>query len=117
VAALVADGFEIGFHTLRHDALPALADDALDAALRDGRDELATAAGTALDVISYPYGKADQRVAAAARAAGFRRGFITGRCAVTGETDPLLIPRLPPAMSVGKTALRVARAVASSRPR
>jgi peptidoglycan/xylan/chitin deacetylase (PgdA/CDA1 family) len=114
VQALASGGFEVGFHTLRHDALPALPDAALEAALRDGRDELAAVAGTAIDVISYPYGKADERVAAAAQAAGFRRGFITGRRAVTADTDPLLVPRVPPARSLGKTALRVARAVASS---
>jgi peptidoglycan/xylan/chitin deacetylase (PgdA/CDA1 family) len=111
VRALVDAGFEVGFHTLRHDALPALPDDELGSALRDGREELEAAAGRSPDVISYPYGKADERVAAAARAAGFRFGFTTKRDPVTPETDPLLVPRIPPAPSVGKTVLRVARTV------
>lgn len=115
VRALVAAGFDVGFHTLRHDALPALSDGDLERALHEGRDALAAITGK-LDSISYPYGKADDRVAAAARAAGFAHGFVTGRRAVTADTDPLLIPRLPPAPSVGKTALRLARAVASSGP-
>jgi peptidoglycan/xylan/chitin deacetylase (PgdA/CDA1 family) len=117
VQELVAAGFDVGFHTLRHEALPTLADAELDAALRDGRDELAAAAGRPLRAISYPHGKADERVARAARAAGFTRGFITGRRAVTADTDPFLIPRLPPAPALEKTALRLARAVASSAPR
>jgi peptidoglycan/xylan/chitin deacetylase (PgdA/CDA1 family) len=116
VQALVAGGCTVGFHTLRHDALPALGDDALDDALHDGRDTLAAVVGAQLDTISYPYGKADDRVARAAHAAGFTHGFVTGRRGVTPDTDPLLIPRIPPAPSLGKTALRVAQAVASSGP-
>jgi peptidoglycan/xylan/chitin deacetylase (PgdA/CDA1 family) len=112
VQSLVAAGFDVGFHTLRHEALPALSDPALGRALHDGRDALAAVTGTRLDLISYPYGKADERVADAARAAGFRLGFTTKRGRVTPETDPLLVPRIPPAMSVGKTALRLAHAVA-----
>jgi peptidoglycan/xylan/chitin deacetylase (PgdA/CDA1 family) len=114
VQALVAGGCDIGFHTLRHDKLPALPDAALAEALRRGRDELEAAAGRRLDVISYPYGKADERVAAAARAAGYTLGFTTRRHAVTPDADPLLLPRIAPTMSLGKTALRLARAVASS---
>jgi peptidoglycan/xylan/chitin deacetylase (PgdA/CDA1 family) len=117
VRELVAAACSVGFHTLRHDALPALSDAALDAALRDGRDALAAVVGEPLDAVSYPYGKADDRVARAAQAAGFTRGFVTGRRAVSADTDPLLIPRIPPAPDLGKTALRVARAVASSAPR
>jgi hypothetical protein len=79
--------------------------------MREGREELERVTGRPLDVISYPYGKADDRVAQAAGKAGFTRGFTTKRTAVGEETDPLLIPRIPPAMSLGKTALRLARAV------
>jgi peptidoglycan/xylan/chitin deacetylase (PgdA/CDA1 family) len=114
VRSLVAAGHEIGFHTFRHDPLPALSDDALGSAVRDGREELAAVLAGPLDSISYPHGKADKRVADAARGAGFAHGFTTVRSAVTPTTDPLLVPRVPPAMSLGKTALRVARAVARS---
>jgi peptidoglycan/xylan/chitin deacetylase (PgdA/CDA1 family) len=114
INALGAAGLEIGFHTLRHEALPALPDANLEQALTEGRDALAAVTGTPLDLISYPHGKADERVAEAARAAGFRLGFTTKRSPVTPEADPLLLPRIPPALSAAKTALRVARAVASS---
>jgi peptidoglycan/xylan/chitin deacetylase (PgdA/CDA1 family) len=112
VQSLVAAGFDIGFHTLRHDVLPALSDDALEQALHEGREALAAVVGKRLDLISYPHGKADERVAEAARTAGFTHGFTTKRSRVTPDTDPLLIPRISPAMSAGKTALRLARAVA-----
>jgi peptidoglycan/xylan/chitin deacetylase (PgdA/CDA1 family) len=114
VRSLVAAGFDVGFHTLRHDALPTLSDTELEQALHDGRDELAAVAGTRLELISYPYGRADKRVVGATHAAGFTAGFTTERSLVTPETDPLLIPRMPPALSAGKTALRLARALASS---
>jgi peptidoglycan/xylan/chitin deacetylase (PgdA/CDA1 family) len=114
VQALVAAGFDVGFHTLRHEAMTTLSDEELERALRDGREELAAVAGKPLRAIAYPHGKADERVAAAARAAGFTLGFRSGRQAITPDTDPLLLPRMPPAMAPGKTALRVARAVAGS---
>jgi peptidoglycan/xylan/chitin deacetylase (PgdA/CDA1 family) len=114
VRALVSAGCAVGFHTLRHDQLPLLSDAALADALREGRNELTAVVGREPDAISYPYGKADERVADAARAAGYRLGFTTKRHAVTPETDPLLVPRIAPAMSAGKTVLRVARALASS---
>jgi peptidoglycan/xylan/chitin deacetylase (PgdA/CDA1 family) len=115
VQSLVAAGFDVGFHTLRHYALPTLSDTALEQALHEGRQTLVDLIGKQLDVISYPHGKANGRVAAAARTAGYTCGFTTERSRVTVETDPLLIPRIPPAMSAGKTALRLARAVAERR--
>ena len=114
IRALVGSGAEVGFHTLRHELLTELTDEELDHALREGREELSAVAGTPLEVISYPHGRADGRVAVAAREAGFDFGFVTARRRVEAEDDPLLIPRIPPALSPGKTALRIARAVASS---
>jgi len=96
-ARLLADsGFEIGFHTLRHDRLPPLNDDELRAALRDGRAELEAATNHALTAVSYPHGLGDRRVADAAREAGFELGFTGEGRAVTAEDDPLLLPRIGP---------------------
>ena len=64
-----------------------------------------------IDLIAYPHGKGDDRVARAAREAGFTRGFVTGRSAVRRDTDPFLIPRLVPPADPGKLALRIARAM------
>lgn len=114
IRRLVEAGCDVGFHTLRHEPLPQLDDGALEGALEEGRADLEAVVGRRLALISYPHGKADERVARAARAAGYEVGFTTGRNAVTAETDPLLVPRIPPALASGKTALRVARVVASS---
>ena len=94
VRALAAAGFEIGFHTLRHDVLPPLDDKRLEGALVDGRQAVAAAAELEPTMLAYPHGKADSRVAVAARAAGYAFGFTGGRRPVTDESDPLLLGRL-----------------------
>jgi peptidoglycan/xylan/chitin deacetylase (PgdA/CDA1 family) len=114
VRTLVESGSTIGFHTLRHDVLPSLDDAALDRALEDGRAELEAASGRQLDTIGYPYGKADDRVAQAARAAGFSAGFTTARGVVRPETNPLLIPRTVPDLTAPGLARRLARLFADA---
>jgi peptidoglycan/xylan/chitin deacetylase (PgdA/CDA1 family) len=105
---LVASGLEIGFHTRRHDVLPALGDTELAEAMRAGRSELEDVAGP-LRTISYPHGLADARVAAAARAAGFEAGFTGLPAAVTSGSDPLLLGRVSPSYaSAGELAFDVA---------
>jgi peptidoglycan/xylan/chitin deacetylase (PgdA/CDA1 family) len=94
VASLAAAGFEIGFHTLRHDALPALDETSLELALHEGRAALEEASGRPLTAISYPHGKADARVGRAAKHAGFEQGFTGIARAVTPSSDPLLLPRV-----------------------
>jgi peptidoglycan/xylan/chitin deacetylase (PgdA/CDA1 family) len=89
-------GFEIGFHTRDHHYLPNLDDAALRDAMSEGRDRLAAVADQPLESIAYPHGGVDSRVAAAARAAGFKAGFTTGAEAATASTDPLLIGRVDP---------------------
>ncbi len=90
-AALAAAGWEIGFHTRRHDVLTTLDDTALRAALRDGRADLP---GSAVLTLAYPHGKATEREAAAAREAGYAAAY-TGRAEVfTDNTNRHLIGRL-----------------------
>ena len=112
VRALAEAGFDVGFHTLRHRSLPSLSDVALEQALHEGREELAAAAGRRLDLIGYPHGKADGRVADATRSARFALGFTTYWGLAVPEADPYLIPRIVPASSAGAFALQLARAFA-----
>src|SRR5512133_77651 len=100
VRALGASGFEIGFHTRRHDDLHGLDDDALRDAMRAGREELEDLVGP-LTVISYPHGGADPRVAAAAREAGFDFGFVADGSAVASTTDHHLLGRRYPVRGGG----------------
>lgn len=107
VLALVEAGMTVGFHTRRHDTMPLLDDGELEAALVDGRAELEALAGEPLTVIGYPYGWADGRVGAAARAAGFAVGYTTRAEAVTPSSDRMLLGRLNPSYrSAGHFALQ-----------
>jgi peptidoglycan/xylan/chitin deacetylase (PgdA/CDA1 family) len=111
VRELVEEGFEIGFHTLRHQRLPPLNAPSLAEALREGRPALEAAAGLPVTMIAYPHGRADERVAAAARDAGFVLGF-TGRAeAVAPASDPLLLGRVEAPHSRGGLALELALAL------
>jgi peptidoglycan/xylan/chitin deacetylase (PgdA/CDA1 family) len=112
VENLAAAGIEIGFHTRRHDPLAPLDDDKLERALQEGRRELEQVVGQPLRTISYPHGGADERVASAARAAGFEAGFTGRPELVTAQSDPLLLGRLSPSYdSLGEFAFDVAWAL------
>jgi peptidoglycan/xylan/chitin deacetylase (PgdA/CDA1 family) len=112
VRTLAGGGFELGFHTLRHEPLPSLDGEDLARALTDGRAELAELAGGDVTLIAYPYGYADERVAGKAREAGYSLGFTCRREPVTASTEPLLVGRLEPSFaSLGDFALHVVRAL------
>ena len=96
VRALVDAGMSIGFHTRGHHVLPPLDDEALNGAFDDGRAELEKAVGAPLTVVAYPHGRADERVANAARRAGFTTGYTGSPVPVRANDDPLLLGRLTP---------------------
>ena len=97
VRALGAAGFDIGFHTRRHARLDRLESEAeVRAAVTDGRDEVAAAAGVPVETFSYPHGGVDARAASAVREAGYVAGFTSVSVAVTPGTDPALIGRFDP---------------------
>jgi peptidoglycan/xylan/chitin deacetylase (PgdA/CDA1 family) len=106
VRGIVAAGLELGFHTRRHYLLSTLDDSQLRFAMREGRNRLEALAGERLTMIAYPHGKADGRIAAAARAEGYERGFTGWGFPVEPTTDPLLIGRLEappvPAFELGR---------------
>jgi peptidoglycan/xylan/chitin deacetylase (PgdA/CDA1 family) len=120
VMHLVNAGFDIGFHTLHHEVLPALDDEALADAMTEGREPLEEATQGARGVtsmISYPYGKADRRVAEAARSAGYSHGFTAYERAIDARSDPLLIDRINPEhlLTPGAFAFKLARALLEQR--
>ena len=113
IRQLADQGFEIGFHTREHHLLTGLDDGELELAMTAGRDALERAAGEPLTTIAYPHGGADERVAVAARAAGYAWGFTTTAEPVDERTDPLLIGRLYPTYdSADRFALTLGRALA-----
>jgi peptidoglycan/xylan/chitin deacetylase (PgdA/CDA1 family) len=66
------DGWEIGSHTVTHPRLTTLDDAALARELGDSRAEVAERLAGDCPSIAYPYGDTDDRVVAAAAAAGYR---------------------------------------------
>tara|TARA_B100001750_G_scaffold245400_1_gene264934 strand:+ start:274 stop:1233 length:960 start_codon:yes stop_codon:yes gene_type:complete len=75
---LVAEGHEIGSHSLRHPLLPQCDDARLRAEFEDSKAAIEAQIDRPVETFCYPNGDADERVAAAAERAGYR-------CAVTTE--------------------------------
>jgi peptidoglycan/xylan/chitin deacetylase (PgdA/CDA1 family) len=96
VSALADAGFEIGFHPVEHELLTNLSDAEVDAALESGRQRVAEAAGRDVDMVSYPHGKADARIAARAARAAYRLAFTGSPEAVSPGSDPRLLGRVEP---------------------
>jgi len=91
VRELSSRGVEIGAHTHTHPDLTTLGRDAAVDELRRGKAELEELLGERVEILAYPYGRADART----RDAGREAGFVAG-CRTCGEgdwSDPLDIPR------------------------
>lgn len=88
LGALRDAGWEVGSHTCSHPRLTTLDDTALARELSESRAAL----GPACDTIAYPYGDVDDRVAAAAR----RAGYVAGAALPERPTrvDPMRWPRI-----------------------
>jgi peptidoglycan/xylan/chitin deacetylase (PgdA/CDA1 family) len=80
-------GWEIGSHTTTHPFLTRVSDEDLHRELYDSRLQVEAATGRPCPSIAYPYGDFDERVVAAAAAAGY-------------ETAGLLPPRWPRATAL-----------------
>jgi peptidoglycan/xylan/chitin deacetylase (PgdA/CDA1 family) len=107
----------VGFHTLRHPALPVLSDDALAGALTQGRHELTALTRQPLQLFAYPHGKADHRVAAQVRAAGYRAAWTGVPNAMRSGDDPFLLGRWEPGpATVDDLLVKVAVRLHRSRP-
>lgn len=86
-------GATIGAHGLEHAHLTRLGDAALAAELMDSRKFLEDAIGKPVVSMSYPHGDVDQRVAKAAKGAGYLLGG-TSRYGLNGAgRDPMLLCR------------------------
>jgi peptidoglycan/xylan/chitin deacetylase (PgdA/CDA1 family) len=85
-------GWEVGSHTRTHPHLTELGDEELASELRDSRAECADAMRRPCETLAYPYGDVDERVVAAARAAGYTQAAaLPGRW---HEPRPLEWPRV-----------------------
>lgn len=77
----------IGSHTVSHPRLSRLDDRTLDAELRNSKAELERILGHTVDILSFPHGDYDERVASQARSAGYRRLLTVKPALVLGENE------------------------------
>jgi peptidoglycan/xylan/chitin deacetylase (PgdA/CDA1 family) len=73
--SLADRGVGIQSHGVSHAHLTQLSDDDLRAELVNSKAEIEDELGRVCDELAYPYGEHDERVRAAARAAGYARAF------------------------------------------
>lgn len=93
VAGLVNMGFEIGSHMVDHVDLTSLSDTDLKAQLELSRQEIARNLGKAPDVLSYPYGKVDERVIAMAGKTGYKAACSSFAGLNYAATNPYILRR------------------------
>ena len=90
-AALAATGMELGAHSMTHPDLCALDDAALAWELGESRAQVEAITGEPCRTFAYPFGLHDDRVRAAAAAAGYVLAFQFA----PGPWAPFAAPRLP----------------------
>jgi peptidoglycan/xylan/chitin deacetylase (PgdA/CDA1 family) len=82
-------GWTIGSHTRTHPRLDSLDDAALEAEISGSKAQLERLLGREVAWFAYPYGRHDERVAAAARRGGYKLAFATE----TGTGGRYSVPR------------------------
>ena len=92
-ARLAERGWEIGSHTMTHPVLTNVDDGTLEGELRESKRLLEGVVGRPCTAVSYPTGRCDGRVVAAAKAAGYRAGAAL-EGATTVPPGPLAWPRV-----------------------
>jgi len=95
ICAMRASGLcHFGSHAHGHEILTRLGDAELATSLSASYAFLSEILQVAPLDLAYPNGDADERVLAATRAAGFRRGYTTAPGVVRRQMNPLRLPRL-----------------------
>ena len=111
---LAERGVEIGSHTATHPHLPRLSDDEVRKELAGSRERLEAELGRPCRFLAYPYGDVDERVAAAARAAGYEAAWaLPGR---EDRLDRYALPRVGVYRSDGALRVRLKTTAAFRRP-
>jgi peptidoglycan/xylan/chitin deacetylase (PgdA/CDA1 family) len=103
-------GMDVHSHTASHPFLSQVPKERLTEELSKSRRTLKDRLGVDVDLVCYPYGDCDDAVAAAARDAGYRVGFVSGR--LNSERDLFRVGRVPISGSMGtrEVSFRLSRA-------
>jgi len=99
------DGLSIGAHTVTHTPLTSLEDpDHRRKEVRECRRWLQVNVGSGvLDMLSYPNGAHDEKIAAILEEEGFRAAFTTRRAAINAKSCTMSLPRVQVPDIRGKT--------------
>ena len=91
---MLSEGAEITAHGATHAILTNCDDAELADELEEGRRVITAQLGVAPLLLAYPNGDHDERVAAAARRAGFEGAFAAGNRYYRRGGDPMRVPRI-----------------------
>lgn len=94
LAALVAEGWEIGCHGMRHAPLGPATPGTLDKELIDARKELARATGADIRTFAFPYGSLPGDDARDILAHHYAAACTTDLGPVRADSDVLALPRI-----------------------
>lgn len=94
VARMIADGWELGAHTLTHPDLTTVDAARLRDEVAGSRDALRRDFGVAVNAFAYPYGRVNADVEAAVRAAGFRTATTIHAGLASPDDDPHRLDRI-----------------------
>jgi len=92
--ALVANGFQIGSHTLMHPHLPQLGPDEIERELAESRRRLEAVLGIPVRHLAYPHGEHDATVRRVARQSGYASACTTDRGFVGRASELYALPRI-----------------------
>lgn len=92
--AWLAEGHEIGSHTLTHPHLHELSRDAAILEIFESRTQLQQLTGASIEHFCYPYGEFNAETVELVRAAGYRSAVTTQRGLATRNDDVLRLPRV-----------------------
>ncbi len=95
IKRLADDGVTIGSHGVTHRALTTMPENVLRRELTDSKALLEDITGTAVDMISFPFGRTGRRVNEIARHCGYRHGFALGESEGMGSDDDFVVSRIP----------------------
>lgn len=110
VRELAEQGFEVGSHSMTHRLLNGLADAEVRRELAESKERLEQWTGRRIEHFSCPGGRWDARVAAAARAAGYRSVATSRVGANAPGGDPFRLARLAVRRGAGaRDVVRAAR--------
>ena len=105
VRRMLADGWELGSHTLSHPDLTAVGPERLRRELVGSREAIQREFGVTTDFFCFPYGRFDSAAKAAVRAAGYLAATTTHRGLASPGGDPYELPRVSVSPRTSPSAL------------